>query len=792
MKKKIQLSENIAALLAVSLVLTGCAQNQTVNTHGQKTQEDETGNIAAGFSSDTEGSDEMAQRLQQKYAGGAAGDYNGNVIHVKRDEPVKLELSYNPNESENRLSDSFIIYQDAELKYPVEAGDMEYDEASKTLIIAPPFYGIGELDSNEMNLDFLKGNYLKEDEGHAWGTLPQYYLASTVDTETGKSLDKPIITVIKINSEISQAPQLTFSQTDNGYARFSWEEVPGAEGYLLFTINKDEQGFFENANVFADVRGLEWTSEKDEEYNNSNEEGKVLSLNGRFVQYYSSQDSEEWKQDNDNFLGEFDTGEEYDEYYSEYFGIVAYNSEGCSPAGNFLSGKDLARMLPNTEANYSNEESFYNFQGTSGLPAVMCVTMCDGTTSQKILDYDFESIRKEEDNNCYYISAKADQTPFSVEILADTIDWENLDTDLTDIKERQEKLKNKGGSVTPDITIDGDIGNEEDGKKDTPLQEGISVTANSALSEYIALHMLQTREAIDLSSFPEAADSDRVVDAFFEAQYQNPLILGIQDGGYNPKERVLYVKYDFDRDTTAEKQEVVQKKVGETVQEIISDGMSDLEKEMAINEYLCQNAEYDKAALDNAEQNSYMYVDSDFYDSFTAYGILMNGVGVCAGYSAAFKLLADAAGLESIVVTGYLDGSLPHAWNKIKIDGDWYIVDSTNNDNELIENALFNLSDTAAFGTLVEDERFVLDGNLSDYVSGSDGLEYYHTKGRYFGKDEISDRLAEGISSDGAAVLRTDYDIDDEEFGSIVQQAADKAQKNVSGFYWMGVIHLES
>ena len=33
-----------------------------------------------------------------------------------------------------------------------------------------------------------------------------------------------------------------------------------------------------------------------------------------------------------------------------------------------------------------------------------------------------------------------------------------------------------------------------------------------------------------------------------------------------------------------------------------------------------------------------------------------------------FKLLAEEAGLEAIVVTGYLDGNLSHAWNKVKID----------------------------------------------------------------------------------------------------------------------------
>ena len=39
-------------------------------------------------------------------------------------------------------------------------------------------------------------------------------------------------------------------------------------------------------------------------------------------------------------------------------------------------------------------------------------------------------------------------------------------------------------------------------------------------------------------------------------------------------------------------------------------------------------------------------------------------------------------------------------------------------------------------------------------------------------------------------MLRTEYDIDDETFYEIAQEAANQAQANISGFYWMGVIHL--
>ena len=55
----------------------------------------------------------------------------------------------------------------------------------------------------------------------------------------------------------------------------------------------------------------------------------------------------------------------------------------------------------------------------------------------------------------------------------------------------------------------------------------------------------------------------------------------------------------------------------------------------------------------------------------------------------------------------------------------------------------------------------------------------------------MAEELASLLAEDGQAVLRTDYDIDDEEFYDIAQQVADKAQKSITGFYWMGVIHLE-
>ena len=66
-------------------------------------------------------------------------------------------------------------------------------------------------------------------------------------------------------------------------------------------------------------------------------------------------------------------------------------------------------------------------------------------------------------------------------------------------------------------------------------------------------------------------------------------------------------------------------------------------------------------------------------DSFNAYGALCLGVAVCEGYAEAAALLLNRAGVETLVITGDSRGE-KHAWNIVKIDGDYYHLDVTWND----------------------------------------------------------------------------------------------------------------
>lgn len=66
--------------------------------------------------------------------------------------------------------------------------------------------------------------------------------------------------------------------------------------------------------------------------------------------------------------------------------------------------------------------------------------------------------------------------------------------------------------------------------------------------------------------------------------------------------------------------------------------------------------------------------------SHTIAGTFFERKGVCDGYSKAFKLIANRAGYECIIVYGTSTSETKtesHAWNLVKINNRWYHIDST-------------------------------------------------------------------------------------------------------------------
>lgn len=108
----------------------------------------------------------------------------------------------------------------------------------------------------------------------------------------------------------------------------------------------------------------------------------------------------------------------------------------------------------------------------------------------------------------------------------------------------------------------------------------------------------------------------------------------------------------------------------EILGEIITDGMTDLEKETAVYTWLTENVDYDWSHMDIMAETT--------RDAYVPYGGLVNQSAVCLGYATSFQLLMDTAGIECVTVVGAAFHSTgDHAWNMVKLDGNWYCVDPT-------------------------------------------------------------------------------------------------------------------
>ena len=114
----------------------------------------------------------------------------------------------------------------------------------------------------------------------------------------------------------------------------------------------------------------------------------------------------------------------------------------------------------------------------------------------------------------------------------------------------------------------------------------------------------------------------------------------------------------------------------------ISGGMPEYKKELRLHDYLVNHCRYSLGSPDDENE-------------FRAYGALVDGEAVCSGYAEAMALLLTYAGIDCKVVIGSSKAE-NHAWNLVKIDGEWYHLDPTWDDPVelgIVTHAYFNLSD---------------------------------------------------------------------------------------------------
>lgn len=108
---------------------------------------------------------------------------------------------------------------------------------------------------------------------------------------------------------------------------------------------------------------------------------------------------------------------------------------------------------------------------------------------------------------------------------------------------------------------------------------------------------------------------------------------------------------------------VINDKINNIINEIITTNASDEEKVKTIHDYIINNSKYDSARSDQNIIN---------YKSDIAYGPLLEGYGICGGYTDAMELF-----LEKLNIKSYRISSENHVWNAVYLNNNWYHLDLT-------------------------------------------------------------------------------------------------------------------
>lgn len=678
------------------------------------------------------------------------------------------------------------LYQDKALRNKIYC-KYDWDKEQKTLSLSPPKYPLLNVStvyaSKSLLHEFEHSDYYLFEKGEYkdWGNLGKMYLVKWLDLQTGEKLIEPEITEIEIAGELDTPKNFRFDISEYGNGTLSWEPVEDTERYLVISstyLTEEDtiSGFYRECDVVAETTDTSWQSETEPDYDIMNQE------------FCTVDDIE---------------NREY------YYGVIAVGKDGMSMVSNLISKSEMANRLPYCKEDAEGEYLSAKFaRSIDLLSRYQWIQLCDGTMAQHLIRYNIEEAElvnitdwEEEPKEVLAIPYVVEGTDFEGTFYVEEFDRNGYQKDLEKLQERQNILKSKMAgmlngvkiTVKPEMeeesnAVAGQAGEKEDGRT---VISGKDFAENpdgtTELSRYLASCLLKGMESITVEEIEKRPDEEALTDAFYEAYFQNPLIPAVKQLTISQSGEVVSVSYEESAIERAEKQRELIEKVKFVAGELIEEGMSDVDKVLAVNSYLCDNVAYDVGA---AEQS--MAGEGAFTDSMTPYGALINHRGVCLGYAGAFKLLAQEMGLESIVVTGTLNGNQNHAWNKVKIDGKWCVVDVTSNDGQDMKNVFLNVSDEVAGLMLKEDNRYLCDESMGQYSADTDEFEYYHLAGQYYETDMIAEALEKELSLGNKAVLRTEITLTDEGFQTIVNEVMDNMDQDaMQGYYQLGVIYLE-
>lgn len=230
-------------------------------------------------------------------------------------------------------------------------------------------------------------------------------------------------------------------------------------------------------------------------------------------------------------------------------------------------------------------------------------------------------------------------------------------------------------------------------------------------------------------SFDPPAPRDSVRKVYRLIYSQERQLFWLSNIFYAPESEVAVLRLDY----LYEREDAEQKRAeldfaASTIVGEIPDGATDFDKVVYFHDKIVKSCEFS--------------TEMDHVNS--AYGVLVTGYGQCEGYAAALALLCSKAGIPNYIACGTNAEGATHAWNKIRLDGEWYNADCTW-DDPIIErkNPDFVRHDYLLVkDSEIEGRTHFTDPLYSGYtICESTELNYFSGSGLMF--DNVEDGVAE-------------------------------------------------
>ncbi|MBR5490381.1 MAG: Ig-like domain-containing protein, partial [Oscillospiraceae bacterium] len=198
---------------------------------------------------------------------------------------------------------------------------------------------------------------------------------------------------------------------------------------------------------------------------------------------------------------------------------------------------------------------------------------------------------------------------------------------------------------------------------------GVARSSSGAVDTYQLLFELETKvknavlngeSSVDLSSYMVyPADINLSYLAYFSPYFGN----GIELTAYHFRGS-YYSNIKINTSLTAAEAQSYFASVDAKVAQLRAEmdtGATDVDKILILHDYLCYNAAYDMSGSCPSV-------------SYKSAGVLMKGVGVCNSYAYAAMYLLALCDIECWVT---ISEAMNHAWNIVKVDGNYYHMDIT-------------------------------------------------------------------------------------------------------------------